>query len=86
MFIIIVFRLVNDRLLELLFSFVSAVLLSILTPLLSSSVSLPYFILAVPMGECLGKVSCLNSTFPTTKLNGTCFFPKCRMCIRSEII
>ena len=55
---------------------------SILTPLflLSSSVSLSYFILAVPMRECLGKHSCMSSPFPIresphffAKRNGTCF-------------
>ena len=30
-----------------------------------SSVSLSYFILAVPMRECLGKHSCTSSPFPT---------------------
>ena len=54
----------------LLFSFLSALLLSILTPLFlpSSSVSLSYFILAVPMRECM------SSSFPIAILNGTCFF------------
>ena len=54
MFIIIVFWFGCDRLSGLLF-FVSALLLSILTPLFlpSSSVSLFYFVLAVPMHECL---------------------------------
>ena len=58
------------------FSFVLALLLCILTPLflLTSSGSLSYFILAVPMRECLGKHSCTNSTVPIAKLNGTCFF------------
>ena len=60
----------------LLFSFVPAVLLSILTPLflLSWPISLSYFILAVPMHECLGKHSCISFTFPIAMLNGTCFF------------
>ena len=58
------------------FSSVSALLLSKLTPLfLPSSVSLSYFILAVPMLECLGKYSSMRSTFPLAILNGTCFFP-----------
>ena len=62
MFIIIVFRLACDRPLGLLL-FVPAVLFSILTPrfCVSSSVSLSYFILAVPMRECLRKHSCMNS-------------------------
>ena len=54
--IIIVFWLGCDRPSGLLL-FVPALLLSILTPLFlpSSSVSLSYFVLAVPMRECLGK-------------------------------
>ena len=58
-----------------LISFVPALLLSILTPLFlpSSSVSLFYFILAVPMRECLGKHSCMSSQFPIAILNGTSF-------------
>ena len=53
-----------------------ALLLSILASLfLTSSVTLSYFILAVPMHDCLGKHSCLNSSFPIAILNGTCFFP-----------
>ena len=75
MFIIIVFRLGSNRPSELLL-FVPAVLFSILTPLfcVSSSVSLSYFILAVPMRECLGKPSCMSSPFPIAILNGTSSF------------
>ena len=64
-----------DRLSGLLL-FVTAVLFSILTPLfcVSSSVSLSYFILAVPMRECLGKHSCMSSPFPIAILNGTSSF------------
>ena len=40
----------------------------------TSSVSLSYFILAVPMHECLGKYSCTSSPFPIAILNGT-YFP-----------
>ena len=74
MFIIIVFRLGYDRPSGLLL-FVPAVLFSMLTPLfcLSSSVSLSYFILAVPMRECSGKHSCMSSPFPIAILNGTEF-------------
>ena len=67
-----------------------ALLLSILTPVFlpSSAVSLSYFILSVPMRECLGKHSFMSSEFPIAILNGTCFFRqcnyKCTMCIRSE--
>ena len=58
-------------------SFFLPTLLIILTPifLLSSSVSLSYFILAVPMRECLGKYLCMSSPFPIAILNGTSFFP-----------
>ena len=54
--------------------FVPAVLLSIVPPhFLPSSVSMSYFILAVPMRECLGKHSSMSS-FPIAILNDTCFF------------
>ena len=57
-----------------LLSFVPAVLLStfILLFLLSSSVSLSNFYLAVPMRGWLGKHSCMSSPFPKAILNGTC--------------
>ena len=63
-FIFIVFWLGCDRPSGLLL-FVPAVVFSILVPLfcVSSSVSLSYFILAVPMRECLGKHSCISSHF-----------------------
>ena len=56
-----------------LFFFVRALLLSILTPLFlpSSSVSLSYFVLVVPIPECSGKHSCRSSTFIIAILNGT---------------
>ena len=75
MFIIIVFRLGCDKQSGLLL-FVPAVLFSILTPLfcVSSSVSLSYFILAVPMRECLRKHSYMSSPFPIAILNGTSSF------------
>ena len=59
-------------------TFVPALLLSILTDffLPFSSVSLSYFIIAVQMRECLGKHSCIRSTFPIAILNGTCFFAR----------
>ena len=49
---------------------------SILTPLLlpSSCVSLSYFILAVPIRECLGKHLFMSFPFPIAVLNGTSFF------------
>ena len=52
-------------------------LLSILTPLFlpSSSVSLSYFVLAIPMRECLGKHSYMSSPCPIAILNCTCLFP-----------
>ena len=57
------------------FLFVPALLLSILLPLfLSSSVSLPYCILAVLICECFEKHSCMSTTFPIAIRNGTCFF------------
>ena len=47
---------------------------------LPSSVTLSYFILAVPMCECLGKHSCMSSSFPIAILNGTtCFFPTAQL-------
>ena len=54
-----------------LFFFVPALLLSILTPLFlpSSSVSLSYFVVAVPTRECLGKPSSMSSSFPIAILN-----------------
>ena len=75
MFIIIVFWLGCGRPSGLLF-FLPALLLSTLTPLFlsSSSVSLSYYILAVPMRKCLGKYSCMSSPFPIAILNGTFFF------------
>ena len=55
--------------------FVPAVHLSIFTFLiLSSSVSLSYFILAVLMRKCSGKQSCMSSTLHIAILNGTCLF------------
>ena len=47
--------------------------------LLSSSVSLSYFIIAVPMRECLGKHTCMSSPFPIAILNDTCFFLRNQM-------
>ena len=54
----------------------TALLFTILIPLFlpSSSVSLSYFIDAVPIRQCLGKHSCVSSTFHIAILNGTCFF------------
>ena len=71
---IIVFWLGCDRPLGLLFSR-PTLLLSILTLLFlpSSSVSLSYFILAVPISECFGKHSCMSSPFSITILNDTFF-------------
>ena len=53
-----------------------ALLFSILTPLFlpSSSVSLSYFVLAVPMGENLGKDSCMSSSCPIAILSGAFLF------------
>ena len=75
LFIIIVFWLGCDRPTGLLL-FVPALVLFILTPLFlpSSSVSLSYFVLAVPMRECFGKHSCMSSPCPIAILNCTFFF------------
>ena len=56
--------------------FVPALLLSMLTPLFlpCSSVSLSYFVLAVPMRECLGKHSCMSCPCSIAILNGTFLF------------
>ena len=40
----------------------------------NSSVSLSYFVLAVPMLEYLGKYSCMSSPCPIAILNGTFLF------------
>ena len=87
MFIIIVFWIGCNRPSGLLWLGPLSKLTILFLP--SSSVSLSDFILAVPMRECLGKHSCMSSSFPSALLNGTCFFPtacnyKCTMCIRSE--
>ena len=42
----------------------------------SSSVSLSYFIFAVPILNCFGKYLCMSSSFPITILNGTLFFSR----------
>ena len=53
---------------------------------LPSYVSWRNVVLAVPIHECLGKHSCMSSTFPIAILNGTCFSPTVQftMCIRRE--
>ena len=57
-----------------LFSVVPTLLLSILASLFlpSSSVTLSYLILAVPMRECLGKRSCMNSVHTQRELPAFC--------------
>ena len=67
----------TELLLLLLTLFVPTLLLSILASLFlpSSSVTLSYLILVVPMRECLGKHSCMISSFPIAILNGTYLFP-----------
>ena len=77
MFIYIVFLLRCDKPFGLL-SFTPALLLSLLTPLFlpCSSFCLPYFVLAVPMRNCLGKRSFMINPFPIAILNGTFFFRK----------
>ena len=52
--------------------FTSSILMPLFLP--SSSVSLSYFIIAVPMRECLRKHSCMSSSFPIAMLNATSFF------------
>ena len=65
--------------------FQSALLLSMLTHLfLSSSLSLSYFILAVPIRRCLGKHSCMSSSFPIVILNDTWFFPTVQQVLTGE--
>ena len=56
----------------LLFSFVPVFLFLKFT----SSVSLSYFVLAVPMRDCLGKHSCMSSPCPIATLNGTLLFSR----------
>ena len=75
MFIFIVFLLLCLGRRDFFFLSCSAFLLSILTPLFlpSSSVSLSYFIFAVPIRESFGKHACMSSSCPIAILNGTCF-------------
>ena len=75
LYIIIVFSLGFDRPSGLIL-FVPALLLFMLTPLFlpSSSDSLSYFVLAVPMRECLENHSCMSSPCPIAILNGTFLF------------
>ena len=85
--IIIVFWLGCDKPSGLLL-FVTALLLSILTPLFlpSSSVSLSYFVLAVPMLECLGKHPCMSSPCPIAILNGTFLFREAKQSIGRSFV
>ena len=77
MFINSVFRLGSYRPTGLRF-FVPALVHPILKLLLlSSSVSLSCFILAVLVRKCLGKHSCMSFLFPIAILNDT-FFPETR--------
>ena len=50
-----------------------------------SSVSLSYFILVVPMCECLGKHSGMSPQFPTAILNGTFFAMRNILCFGRNI-
>ena len=70
-----------ELLLLLLTLFVPTLLLSILASLFlpSSSVTLYYLILVVAMRECLGKHSCMSSSFPIAILNGAHLFPKVQL-------
>ena len=86
MFIIVfIFLLGSDRPSGLHF-FLPALLLSILTPLFlpSSSLSLSYFILAVPMRECLGKHSWMSSPCPIAILNGIFLFREAKKSVWAE--
>ena len=59
---------------DLIFSY-SVYFLMLAPVYLSSSLSL-YFILAVRMGECLGKHSCMCSTFPVAIFYVVCIFSR----------
>ena len=87
LFLIVVFWLGCDSLSGLIF-FMPVLLLSILMPLFlpSLSVSLSYFILAVPMCECLGKHVCMSSPFPIAILNGICFFPTVQVQMHNQCV
>ena len=56
--------------------FVPVLLLSILTTLFLPSLSASYFVLAVPMLECLGKHTGMSSQFPIDRLMVLYFFAK----------
>ena len=60
-------------------------LLARLTPLclFSSSDSLSYLILDVPM-HVFGKQSCMSCSFPIATLNGTCLFPTVQLQLHKE--
>ena len=68
------------------FFFVPALLFSILKPLFLplSSVSLSYFILAVPMRKCLGKHLCISSSIPIVILNDTSVFLTVQLQVHNE--
>ena len=61
-----------------------SLLLSMLTHLFLSSLSLSSLILAVPMRKCLGKHSCMSSSFPIVILNDTSFFPTVQLQVHNE--
>ena len=61
-----------------------ALLLSMLTHLFLSSLSLSYFILALPMLNCLGKHKCMSSSFPIVILNDTFLFPTVQLQVHNE--
>ena len=85
MFINIVFCLGSDRPSCPLFR--ARLTFSIFKPLFltTSSVSLSYFILAVPIRECLGKHSCASFSFPIAILNGTCIYREAKESLLSTI-
>ena len=81
-FIIIVFYLVSDRLPGLLFFRAHVTSFDTLVSLLTFLCLFSYFILALPMRECLWKHSYISSTVPIAMLNSTCFFPTVQLQVR----
>ena len=65
-------------------SFVLAVLLFIFTLLTFILCFYVFFIFVVPMLKCLGKRSCMSSTFPIVILNGTYSLCSAKTAIRSR--
>ena len=74
-FILVLFIHFHRKLRDIIFSFfcTSCASFHVFTLLVlpSSSVSLSYFILAIPMRQCSEEHSCVSSTFPAAGLNDT---------------